>query len=127
MTFNDDALKAKMGASGLLPTFTRYWQAYAYRRWVERYQLERFTGELAESFYVAYHNAAWLIQRFDVIKLHEPDSQGRVRVDIDVLYRSLTDTKEEVRQLVQDWWVPENDRWWHVSVDPMLNGMKLVL
>lgn len=127
LTFNSDSLRAQMASSGMLPVFIQYWQAYAHRRWADRYQLERFTGELAEAFYVAYHDAAWMIQSFNVIKLHDPDEKGRVRVDVDVLYRSLTDAKKEHRQLVQDWWLRQEGRWWHVSVDPMLNGMKPVL
>lgn len=127
LTFNDDSLKAQMAALGLLPVFTQYWQAYAHRRWADRYQLERFAGDLAESFYIAYHDAAWMIQSFNVIKLHEADAQGRIRVDIDALYRSLTDAKRENRQLVQDWWIPHEGRWLHVNADPMLNGMKAVV
>lgn len=127
LTFNDEALRGQMTSLGLLPVFTQYWEAYAHRRWADRYRLERFTGDQAESFYVAYHDTAWIIQSFNVIKLHEPDQKGRIRVDIDALYRSLTDASQERRQLVQDWWMPEQGRWWHVSVDPMLNGMKPVL
>lgn len=127
LTFEDATLREQMTALGLLPVFIQYWTAYTHRRWADRYQLERFTGELAESFYIVYHDAAWLIKGFNVIKLHEPDEKGRVRVDVDATYRSLTDTNTENRQLVQDWWVHQDGRWLHVSVDPMLNGMKSVL
>jgi hypothetical protein len=127
LTFKDDAVRSQLKSLGMMTPFFEYWQAHAHRRWADRYQMERFVGDLAESFYVAYHDAAWMIQNFSVVKTHEPDQMGRIRVDIDVTYQSLIEPDKTSRQLVQDWWVNENGKWWHVNVDPMLNGMRPVL
>ena len=52
---------------------------------------------------------------------------GRIRVDVDVTYQSLIEPNKTNRQLVPDWWINDGGEWWHINVDPMLNGMRSVL
>lgn len=127
--YADAGLRAQMQALGLLDPFRAYWSAHAERRWVDRYRMEHeLAGRVTESFYVAYHQPAWRIEHFVVVRVHPADSQGRVRVDVQARFVNPTDPNEKRESLVQDWWIPsEGTRWMHLNTDPMLNGMKPVV
>lgn len=127
LEFKNNELKVKLESTGLFAAFSTYWRYHAERRWAERYRMERFGGTVTETFYSAYHDAAWIIERFIVTSVHEPDALGRVRVDVDAVFRHLTESDKENRMLVQDWWVNADNGWMHLNTDPMLNGLKPVV
>lgn len=127
LRFKTPEVRAQLESQGLLKPFTAYWTAYAQRQWALRYKMERFTTEVKEDFYIPYHNGAWIISSFEVVQIHTPDEQARVRVDVNVRFQNPVDPAKTSETLVQDWWIKDNETWMHINTDPMLNGMKPVL
>ncbi len=128
LIFKTPELREALNAIGLLKPFTAYWTAYAQRDWSARYDMEKFQKDIERFFYVNYHHAAWWIESFQVTNVHPADSKQRVRIEVEVLFRSIDDPKQSSSQLLQDWWMPHDQRQWqHMNSDPMLNDLKPAL
>jgi hypothetical protein len=128
LTFAAPELRTQLMEQDLLKPFTAYWTAHTERDWATRFKMERpFTTDIKETFYIAYHNGAWAIQSFEVVKIYAPDDRNRVRIDVKALFQNPQEPAKTNSTLVQDWWVKENTDWQHINTDPMLNGLKAVL
>lgn len=124
--FQGQEVKQQLVAMGLIQSFNDYWNSHAARDWARRYRMEEFQRPVEESFYAAYHSAAWQLLELHIDSVDVADAPERVRVSLRARFRNPDRFEEERSAVLQDLWTKRQQEWLHVNSDPMLNGLRSV-
>lgn len=124
--FQGQEVKQQLADIGLMQPLGEYWNFYATGDWEGRYRMEEFQRHVEESFYVAYHAAAWQLLELHIDSVDVGAAPERVRINLRARFRHLDRPDEERSAILQDLWTQREQVWLHVNSDPMLNGLRSV-
>ena len=126
LQYATDGLKQELLEIGLSQRFATYWAAYVSRDWASRYAMEEFQRPVEQSFYAAYHQAAWELLEMRIDAVDASQSPHRVRVKLHLRLRNPGRIDQERISVLDDVWTNSSEKWMHLNTDPMLNGLRSV-